>query len=154
MFIRRLGATLVLAACTLACALPAIAGATTSGSVTASLTEPVARSVTRQGGVDCAVHGSTYLATATAAVRDYRITVTDTVSGYDGPGSYGSTAKVTIVYVPTNIVRTYSRTVQVQIGATEAESGSAPFAVVFSGAKAPRLAGRSVAGEVTWQCPS
>ena len=133
--------------------IPAVACASASSSVTVSLTKPVDRTITRPTAVVCTVRGSTYRAVARTSVRNYRISVSDVVRDYNGSGSYRSTARLTVLYVPTGVIRTAVRHPAVHIDAGS-ETGTAPFSVTFTGARAPRLAGLTVAGTVSWQCGS
>jgi hypothetical protein len=137
-----------------ALSVPVAASASAPGSVTVTLTKPVARTVTHAAPVACGVDGTTYHAVVKRAVRNYRIAVSDVVTGYTGPGTYQSTARVTVVYVPSGIVRTAYRHVGVDITGSAGESATVPFSVTFSGARRPRLAGRTVAGSISWECAS
>jgi hypothetical protein len=153
MLARRVRRAAVLTASAATLLVPAVACAAASASVTVSLTKPVNRTVTRPTPVLCSVTGSTYRAVARMAVGNYRVSVSDVVHGYGGSGSYPSTARLTVLYVPTGVIRTAIRHPEVQIDGA-AETGTAPFSVTFSGTRAPRLAGLTVAGTVSWKCGS
>lgn len=153
MSLRRLSRVALLATSVAALAAPVAADATTTGSVTLSLTKPIVATATRSAPVACTVSGSAYRASVTSSIRNYQVRVSDVVLDYTGTGSYTSTAHVTVRYLPTGSVATASRQATVQIDAA-GETGTVPFAVTFPGSRVHRLAGRSTAGSLSWTCAS
>lgn len=135
-------------------ALAPAASAQTPGSVTASLTSPVAITGTATApGLTCTIRQSakTYnLRISRVSVNGYQFNGNATIVGYTGPGTYSATMTFSAAGSGTTIGGGGTK-VPVTITAT---GGSAAFTRTASGARAPKAAGATATGTISWTCPS
>ena len=144
-----------------AVALPAAASASGSapvnstGTITVSLTSPPALAGTASASAVCVARVHAYRVTAQATDDGLDFSVSDVIAGYAGAGSYQSRAVLTVRNPSTGGFAVATRTVPVTIGGSgAATSGSISLSKTFSGTYHPRLAGKTLAGTVSWTCGS
>ena len=124
---------------------------TTTGKVTLKLTSPRQYvGPARTANITC-TSGASYVARFGRSTQNGR-----TISGslvvpvYTGPGDYKASITMRVTGASGGGVGTL-RNVPVTI--TDS-GGTARFSTTFTGANAPRLAGKVVAGTIDWTCPS
>ena len=130
----------------------ALAATSTGGSVKVSLTSPRAyEGPARAANITSTQTGSAYEVRFGRTTRgNATMTGALTVRGYTGPGSY--TARLTVgAKGPAGVAGATLKAVKVSI--TDA-GGQAAFSRTLTGARAPKLAGKVVAGTVDWTCAS
>lgn len=119
------------------------------GSLTLDLHEPVEVTGHADVGVACTTRNHVYTASSTKTTVDgYQVTVRATVGAYHGAGTYPGVVNLTIVG-PAGTVTGAVRNASVSVGA---EGGTVDFDRVLSGKQHPKLAGKNIAGTVTWLC--
>jgi hypothetical protein len=134
-------------------ALPASA-ATGTGSITPSITSPVVVSGTGiQTSMSCNANTQAkayVMRVESVPVQGYTLAATVSIKGYTGPGTY-----------PAAVTSTVSGNGKVYGGAQKATSvtvsetgGSLQFSKTATGSKLPKAAGKTLAGSLTWACPS
>jgi hypothetical protein len=129
-----------------------LAATPTGGSVKVTLTSPRAyQGPTRPANITCTRSGGVYVAhfgrTTTGGTV---ITGALTIRGYAGPGSY--TGRLAVgARGPEGAAGATLKAVHVSITDT---GGEATFSRTLTGVRAPRLAGKVVAGTVDWTCAS
>lgn len=117
----------------------------TAGSVTVSLTSPIARSGTATALVTCAT-GRIYRARAGGVgINGVQVSFAVVVTGYQGPGTYRAVVDVT-VRQPSGVVTTVAAVAGTPV-TLSAEGGSFDLSATGS-------AGRTVAGSLSWVCGS
>ncbi|MCC6434228.1 MAG: hypothetical protein IT196_04285 [Acidimicrobiales bacterium] len=136
---------------TVALATPAGAapGPGGAGSLTVDLHEPVEVTGHADVGVACTTKNRVYTASSTKTTVDgYQLTVRATVGGYRGAGTYPGVVNLTVVG-PAGNLSGVVRNASVSIGP---DGGTVDFDRVLSGKQHPKLAGKNIAGTVTWLC--
>ncbi len=134
-------------------ALPASA-ATGTGTITPSITAPVAVSGTGiQTSMSCNANTQAkvyVMRVESVPVQGYTLAATVSIKGYTGPGTY-----------PAAVTSTVSGNGKIYGGAQKATSvtvnetgGSLKFSKTASGANAPKAAGKTLAGSLAWTCPT
>lgn len=126
---------------------------TGSGHLTASIVLPVAASgsgVPAEMTCTANTKAKTYFVRLQpTVVGTYTLAGSATIAGYKGPGSYRATFTMTI----TGNGKAYGGA---QTGASvvvNTAGGAVRFAKTATGAQAPKVAGKTVAGQVSWTCP-
>jgi hypothetical protein len=134
-------------------ALPASA-ATGTGTVTPSITSPVsATGAGIQTSMSCNANtqAKAYVVRIESApVQGYTVTASVSIKGYTGPGTYPAAVTATV----TGNGKVYGgaqKSTSVTINET---GGSLQFAKTATGAKAPKAAGKTLAGSLAWTCPT
>jgi hypothetical protein len=126
--------------------------ATPGGTVKVSLTSPrVYNGPTRPANITCAANGGVYVVRFGRTTRgNATLRGALTIRAYAGPGDY--TGRLTVGATgPAGAAGATLKAVHVSI--TDA-GGQASFSRTLTGARAPRLAGKLVAGTVDWTCAS
>ena len=146
---------IAIAAAAAAAVLPAAAASasapvTSSGTITVSLTSPPALAGSASAAATCVARAHAYRVTAQATDDGLDFSVSDVVASYAGPGSYQSRAVLTVRNPSTGGFAVATRTVPVTIGG----SGAISLSKTFTGTYHPRLAGKTLAGTVSWTCGS
>jgi hypothetical protein len=141
-----------LAACSAGLLLTTGAQAQTAGSVSATITSPVAVSGTAAApGLSCVVrpNAKTYNVKITqTSVDGYTITGNGTITGYTGPGSYTATMSVTLTGNGKNLAGAGKK---VPVTITET-GGSAAFSKSTAGTS--KTSAKSFVGSIGWGCPT
>ena len=151
---------IAIAAAAAAAVLPAAAASasapvTSSGTITVSLTSPPALAGSASAAATCVARAHAYRVTAQATDDGLDFSVSDVVASYAGPGSYQSRAVLTVRNPSTGGFAVATRTVPVTIGGSGAmTSGAISLSKTFTGTYHPRLAGKTLAGTVSWTCGS
>lgn len=125
------------------------------GTITVSLTSPPALVGSASASATCVARTHAYRVTAQTTDNGLDFSVSDVVPAYDGAGSYQSRAVLTVRNPSTGGFAVATRTVPVTItGSGAMTSGNVSLSKTFTGTYHPRLAGKTLAGTVSWTCGS
>ena len=126
-----------------------VAAAAPTGSITVNLTQPRVVSGSAQATVNCATHGTIYRVRAHRSTIDgHRIAASMVIRNYAGPGSYKATVRVALRHGRMLRAGTV-RNVQVTV---TAGGGTWTFAGIATGKVHPGLAGKAIAGTISYAC--
>ncbi len=138
-----------LGALTLAGTAGAAPGPGGAGSITVDLDRPVDVTGHADVAVACGARNHVYTASSTKTTVDgHQVTIRATVGAYRGPGTYAGIVNLTVVGPGGNLSGAVRNATVTVTGA----GGSVDFDHTFGGVQHPKLAGKELAGTVTWAC--